>query len=80
MKTLIVDDNIIARTTLKKLASQVRDMEVVGECASGPDAYNFLQQHTADLLLLDIEMPGMTGVELVKAVSNNIFYDQIVET
>ena len=71
MRVLIVDDNIIARTTLKQLASQVNDLEVVGECANASDAYNFLQQAQADLLLLDIEMPGMTGVELVKAVSNN---------
>lgn len=71
MRVLIVDDNIIARTTLKQLASQVNDLEVVGECANASDAYNFLQQTPADLLLLDIEMPGMTGVELVKAVSPN---------
>ena len=71
MRILIVDDNIIARTILKQLASKVHDLEVVGECASAPDAYNFLQQTPADLLLLDIEMPGMTGVELVKAVSHN---------
>lgn len=70
MRILIVDDNIIARTTLKQLASKVHDLEVVGECANASDAYNFLQQAPADLLLLDIEMPGMTGVELVKAVSH----------
>ena len=70
MRILIVDDNIIARTTLKQLASQVQDLEVVGECANASDAYNFLQQAPADLLLLDIEMPGMTGLELVKAVSH----------
>ena len=71
MRILIVDDNIIARTTLKQLASKVHDLEVVGECANASDAYNFLQQAPADLLLLDIEMPGMTGVELVKAVNHN---------
>lgn len=70
MKTLIVDDNKIARTTLKQLASQVHDLEVVGECANASEAYNFLQEAPTDLLLLDIEMPGMTGLELVKAVSN----------
>ncbi|MBI1343620.1 MAG: response regulator [Terrimonas sp.] len=66
MKCLIIDDNKIARTTMKKLASQVNDLEVVGECSSAMEAYNILQQHPVDLLLLDIEMPGMTGLELTR--------------
>ena len=66
MNTLIVDDNKIARTTMKHLASQVKDITVVGECASAMDAYNLLQEQAVDLVLLDIEMPGMTGLELTK--------------
>lgn len=70
MKTLIVDDNIIARTTLKQLASQVDDVVVAGECVNAMDAYNFIQHHPVDLLLLDIEMPGMSGIELSKNLGN----------
>jgi DNA-binding LytR/AlgR family response regulator len=66
MKCLVVDDNIIARTTLKQLVSQVSDLQLSGECASAMEAYNLLREKPVDLLLLDIEMPGMTGIELTR--------------
>ncbi len=71
MNCLIIDDNKIARTTMKQLASQVNDLVVAGECASAMDAYNFLQNEPVDLLLLDIEMPGMTGLELTRNLGSN---------
>ena len=67
---LIVDDNIIARTTMKQLASQVKDITLVGECANAMDAYNLLQEQPVDLILLDIEMDGMSGLELTKNLGN----------
>ncbi len=66
MNTIIVDDNKIARTTMKQLASQVKDIVLVGECANAMDAYNLLQVQQVNLILLDIEMPGITGLELTK--------------
>lgn len=70
MKVLIIDDNIIARTTLKHLASKIQDLEVAGECANAMEAYNELNKQTIDLLLLDIEMPEISGVELTKNLAN----------
>jgi DNA-binding LytR/AlgR family response regulator len=66
MNCLIVDDNKIARTTMKQLASQVKDITIVGECADAMSAYGLLQENPVDVLLLDIEMPGMTGLELTR--------------
>jgi len=66
MNVLIIDDNAIARSILKKLCSQQKDLIVVGECATAEEAYSFLREQWVDLLLLDIEMPGMTGLELVE--------------
>lgn len=71
MNCLIVDDNKIARTTMKQLASQVKDLVVSAECSNAMEAYNILQEQPVDLLLLDIEMPGMTGLELTKNLGQN---------
>lgn len=70
MNALIIDDNKIARTTIKKLANRVDDITIVAECSNAMDAYNLLQTQLIDLLLLDIEMPGMTGLELIKNLIN----------
>ena len=64
MIAIIVDDNKIARFTLKQLASQVTDLEVAGEFDNAIDARNYLLKFPVDLLLLDIEMPEMSGLDL----------------
>jgi DNA-binding LytR/AlgR family response regulator len=66
MNCLVVDDNMIARTTIRHLAEQVAGLTVLGESSNGMEAFNMLRKHKVDLLLLDIEMPGMTGLELTK--------------
>jgi DNA-binding LytR/AlgR family response regulator len=66
MIAIIVDDNKIARVTLKQLATQVPDLEISGEFDDAFDARNYLLKYPVDLLLLDIEMPGMSGLELSK--------------
>lgn len=71
MNALIVDDNRIARTTMKQLASRVTDIDLAGECADAMEAYNQLQKQSIDLILLDIELPGMTGLELTKNLGNS---------
>jgi DNA-binding LytR/AlgR family response regulator len=70
MRTLIVDDNKMARTVLKNLVGQVNYLEYVGECASGVEAVNFLNHEKIDLMLLDVEMPEMTGIELIGQLRN----------
>lgn len=53
---------------MKQLASHVNDIIVIGECANAMDAYNLMQEQQVDLVLLDIEMPGMTGIELTRNI------------
>ncbi len=71
MNVVIVDDNKIARTTLKQLASRVKDLVVVAECENAIEARDVLQHEPVDLLLLDIEMPEMSGLELTRDLGAN---------
>jgi DNA-binding LytR/AlgR family response regulator len=66
MNALIIDDNMIARTTIRHLAVKVGDVDIIDECADAMKAYEVLQSRQVDLLLLDIEMPGMSGLELTQ--------------
>ncbi|HXO77449.1 MAG TPA: LytTR family DNA-binding domain-containing protein [Puia sp.] len=71
MKAMIIDDNKIARTTVRQLAGKVTGLDVVAECADALSAYDLLRVQAVDLLLLDIEMPGMSGLELTKNLGGN---------
>lgn len=71
MKCLIIDDNKMARMAMRQLVSQVQSLELVAECSDAIEAYNHLTREPIDLLLLDIEMPDMTGIELTKKLGPN---------
>jgi DNA-binding LytR/AlgR family response regulator len=66
MKCLIVDDNKMARMALKQLVGQVPTLELVAECNDANEALGYLNNTQVDLLLLDIEMPDMSGLELTQ--------------
>ncbi len=69
-RTLIVDDEAIARSRLRKLLARHEDVvEIVGEAASGPEALEQINSLRPDLLLLDIQMPGLDGFEVLRALS-----------
>jgi DNA-binding LytR/AlgR family response regulator len=70
MNALIIDDNKMSRMSLNQLAGRIGDLTIVGECSSAIEAYNLILSETVDLLLLDIEMPGMSGLELTKNLVN----------
>lgn len=71
MKCILVDDNKMARMALKQLVTQVPNLELVAECSDAPETLSILHSNGVDLLLLDIEMPGMTGIDLIKKLGNN---------
>jgi DNA-binding LytR/AlgR family response regulator len=66
MNCIIVDDNAMARMAMKKLIEQVKDLSLIAECESAMQVYNIVNHKAVDVLFLDIEMPGMTGIELIK--------------
>lgn len=68
LEVLIVDDETLARERVKHMLKEYDDISIIGECKNGLDAYNFLQTKTPDLIFLDIQMPEMTGLELVEQI------------
>ena len=68
MKILIVDDSVTFRTAIKTALSSEKDIEIVGSAANGKIALQKLQDTAVDLVILDLEMPEMDGVETLKAI------------
>jgi len=60
----------MARMALKQLVSQLSNVELVAECNDAAEALDVLNSNQVDILLLDIEMPGMTGLDLIKKLGN----------
>lgn len=69
IRVLIADDERLARERLKRLLKSHHDVEVVGEAASGRESLELAAQLQPDAVLLDIEMPELTGVEVALAFS-----------
>jgi len=74
---IIVDDEPIARDILKQFVDDTPGLSCVGECASALEVIEFLKTSSADLLLLDINMPKLSGIELLKM---NTIKQQVILT
>ncbi|PHM20619.1 MAG: DNA-binding response regulator [Curvibacter sp. PD_MW3] len=68
IRLLVADDHAIVRSGLKQVFSLAPDLEVVGEAINGNEVLAFLRQQVPDLLLLDINMPGLSGPDLIARV------------
>ncbi|MHC5005554.1 MAG: LytR/AlgR family response regulator transcription factor [Planctomycetota bacterium] len=68
LRTLVVDDETLARDAVRLLLADHEDVELVGECANGSEAVDRLRRGGIDLVFLDVQMPGMTGFDVVRAI------------
>jgi two-component system, LytTR family, response regulator len=68
IKTLIVDDEPLAREKLRALLSQEPDVDVVGEAEDGEDALQAIRRTAPDLVLLDVQMPGLDGFGVLNSL------------
>ncbi|MCL5950131.1 MAG: response regulator transcription factor [Chloroflexi bacterium] len=71
IRVLIVDDHPMVRHGLKSLLSKYGDIEIVGEAGDGAAALEWAERLAPDVILLDIQLPGPNGVELVNHLVEN---------
>jgi DNA-binding NarL/FixJ family response regulator len=66
IRLLLADDHALVREGLKRILAAASDIEVVGEAANGDETLALVKQHDFDLALVDLSMPGLSGLDLVK--------------
>lgn len=66
MKALLVDDERLARAELTRLLEKFPEIEIVGEASNGEEAIEKIEELNPDLVFLDIQMPAMTGFEVLE--------------
>ncbi len=68
IRVLVVDDHDLVRMGISRMLGDVTDIEVVGEAKSGEEAIAFVRESEVDVILMDVRMPGMGGIEATRKV------------
>jgi NarL family two-component system response regulator LiaR len=71
-KILLADDHPLMRRALRDVLEREPDFEVVGEAGNGSEAIELTERHGPDVVIMDISMPGMTGVEATKRIKSSL--------
>lgn len=78
IRVLIIDDHQLVRNGLKKILESSGDIEVVGEGASGEEAIELAREYEPDVVLMDVNMPGIGGINAAKQIRRNQPKTQII--
>ena len=70
IRMLLVDDEELARSTMRRALAAIPDIEIAGEAGNGVEAIETIAELRPDAVLLDIEMPGFNGFEVVQQLAN----------
>jgi two-component system nitrate/nitrite response regulator NarL len=77
LRVLLVDDHILFRTGVKAVLASRSDMEVVGEAGDGLEALALARETMPDVILMDIKMPGMGGLEATRRIKQELPYVKV---
>lgn len=72
IRTMIVDDEVLARENVEALLQDDPEIKVVAQCSNGSQAVEAIRQHRPDLLFLDVQMPGMTGFDVLAKLPDTL--------
>lgn len=70
MRAIIIDDERLARTELRKLLQEFPEIEIVDEASNAEEGVQKIESHNPDLIFLDIQMPGKTGFEMLQELDH----------
>jgi DNA-binding LytR/AlgR family response regulator len=70
LKTLIIDDEPLAQNIIRKYAEDIKSIEIIEFCCDAIEAIRILEKQSIDLILLDINMPKLSGIEFLKTLKN----------
>lgn len=71
LSVMIVDDEPLARAELRELLAEQAQLHIVAECANAVEAISTINQHQPDIVFLDIQMPRISGLEMVSMLDKN---------
>jgi two-component system LytT family response regulator len=70
IRTVIADDEELARRGLRALSRRCNDLELICECRNGRETVDAIHRHRPDLVFLDVQMPGKTGFDVISAIAD----------
>lgn len=68
IRTLIVDDEALARKFIRRMLKDDRDFEIVGECSNGKETVAMIRAENPDVVFLDVQMPEMDGFDVLESI------------
>ncbi len=78
IRVLLVDDHILFRKGLVSLLSARDDIEIVGECGEGAEAVDRARELMPDVVLMDVRMPGLNGIEATRRIASEMPHVKVV--
>ena len=78
LRVVVVDDEQLARSELCFLLEQIGGLEVIAQAGNGVEALNVIEEHQPDLVMLDVQMPGLTGFEVARRVMQAGIGSQVI--
>jgi len=78
IKVLVADDHAVVRKGFIQILSDEEDICVAGEAACGREVFDFLDEKEADIVLLDINMPGMSGIDVLKRIRTDYAHTAVL--
>ena len=70
IRVIVIDDEQLARMIIRDYLSDYNDMEIIAECSNGFEGMKAITQHSPDLIFLDIQMPKISGLEMLELIND----------